>query len=477
MVSCLKGSFVFLGAVYLFLVPGKAWGQCYDFETVPNTNIPLKWPSSSIPVHYVVNYLGTSDVSNASYTDGEFGAIHQALRTWSQVNSSSFWCVDDGIVSQTATQGIDNLNLIIWRDSIWPSDYDSSAIAVTTTWFESSSGRIVNADMELNGVNFTWRIVTPSCNPNVDRNVVDVQNIVTHEGGHMLGLDHPPADTACQDAAMYYASTACEMKKRNLSLDDMAGLSILYPASLITITSVSPSTALNNTWTAITISGSGFDQDAAVTLTQAHRPNITPVVTFTSSTTLTCTVSLTGASVGPWTVWVTNPDGKQGKLFEGFTVAGGGMIFTPVANAGVSNSVIVGTKVVLDGSKSYDPDGTQPSYSWSIASAPEQVALSDANSAYPSFTPQKPGGYVATLVVSNGTYPSQPSSVTITVTSAPSSSGSGNGCGCTLALEGSLKERGGTIPEGIVFLGLAVLYVWVKRRRSRRTRQPGRSPR
>lgn len=459
--------------IFCLLIPSVVLAQCYSFETT-SSGIPLSWSDAKIPVHVVVNYLGTPDVPNTTYSDGEFMAVHNATTTWSQVNTSYFWVQNDGIVSQSVTGLYDTMNLIVWRNSSW--SFDPTAIAVTTTRYDPGTGTIQSALMELNDANFTWKVVVPlvNCNPQVDKNAVDVQNIVTHESGHILGLGHPPTSSTCAATTMYYASGSCEISKRTLTQDDETGLSFLYPAR-VTISSVSPSIASNNAGVTLTIAGSGFLSGAAVTMTQENRPSITATQVTGSGPSLSAAVPLSGASVGQWTVWVTNPDGNKGKLFDGFTVAAGAGVFQPVADAGVSNTAYSGRKVVLDGSKSYDPDGLGLTYSWRTASAPENVTLTNPTTPYPSFTPQKLGSFVFTLVVNNGAYPSQDSQVTITVTNGPSSSGSSGcgGCGCTM-LPG--RESGGADGWIIPWL-LPASCLWVRRRKSRRTPQPGYNPR
>jgi hypothetical protein len=57
----------------------------------------------------------------------------------------------------------------------------------------------------------------------------------------------------------------------------------------------------------------------------------------------------------------------------------------PTANAGLDQTVDEGDTVTLDGSNSYDPDGTIASYSWT-QTAGTSVNLSDPASATPTFT-------------------------------------------------------------------------------------------
>ena len=94
----------------------------------------------------------------------------------------------------------------------------------------------------------------------------------------------------------------------------------------------------------------------------------------------------------------------------------------PIANAGPDQTVFVGTRVQLDGSASTDPDGDLLTYQWSLMTAPtgSTAQLSNPTDVRPTITIDKPGNYVLQLVVSDGTFSSSPSQVTIsTRNSAP----------------------------------------------------------
>ena len=95
----------------------------------------------------------------------------------------------------------------------------------------------------------------------------------------------------------------------------------------------------------------------------------------------------------------------------------------PVANAGPVLSWTISTPVTctLSGSGSYDPDGNPITYSWSQLEGPA-VTLSDATAVNPSFTVQPAAAdttYRFQLIVSDGALSSLPDEVTLTVHPAP----------------------------------------------------------
>ena len=87
----------------------------------------------------------------------------------------------------------------------------------------------------------------------------------------------------------------------------------------------------------------------------------------------------------------------------------------PVANAGVNQSVALGTTVQLDGRASTDANGDQLSFRWSFLSRPDGsgATLSDAAISNPTFVADKSGTYVAQLIVNDGEVDSAPASVTL----------------------------------------------------------------
>lgn len=88
----------------------------------------------------------------------------------------------------------------------------------------------------------------------------------------------------------------------------------------------------------------------------------------------------------------------------------------PVADAGGTQVVAVGSIVTLDGSASRDADGDPLAYGWSLVSTPpgSGASLTNANAAVAGFVADLPGAYVASLVVNDGIADSDPANVTVT---------------------------------------------------------------
>ena len=109
-------------------------------------------------------------------------------------------------------------------------EHADGALAITTTTYDSNTGRISDSDIELNTPKFIFTTVdAPPCiSPFFDTNCVasDVQNTVTHEVGHVLGLGHSP-DPA---STMSESAQPGELRKRTLDADSKQFICDVYPA-------------------------------------------------------------------------------------------------------------------------------------------------------------------------------------------------------------------------------------------------------
>jgi hypothetical protein len=204
---------------------------------------------------------GTKQVAG----DTEFTVIQNSIDTW---NTGIKDCSYMELVLEARRPievGRDNINVIKFRDSSWcrPATSDDparchpeSAAGITTaTYVDDSSskrdGAIVDADIELNAVHFS--IAVNGQTSGTEPCVSELQNTLTHELGHLLGLEHtclapgdPPrvdnngaavplcsnASTTLQNATMFNFQDCGEMKKETLEADDIAGACGVYPISM-----------------------------------------------------------------------------------------------------------------------------------------------------------------------------------------------------------------------------------------------------
>jgi hypothetical protein len=212
----------------------------------------LIWPKPRVTM--TVRTGGTLPVS----VDDIVGAATRAGATWSATANDT--SVDYTVVTSTAAPVgtmFDHENTISFRNADWDPalGYAQDALALTTVW--SQGGAIVDADTEINGTDpsFRWAVLpddpaTASSSPDID-----LQNALTHELGHVIGLNHPcylgdapdppqvdnrgnpvlscsdpSLPASVEDATMYPSSLPGLINERTLSDDERLALRDLYPA-------------------------------------------------------------------------------------------------------------------------------------------------------------------------------------------------------------------------------------------------------
>jgi len=133
-----------------------------------------------------------------------------------------------------------------------------------------------------------------------------------------------------------------------------AVFAITTPASP-SVSSINPDSGLNNQSSiAVTISGSDFQNGAAVKLTKAGQTDINATgLSVVNTGTITCNLNLVDAQVGIWNVVVTNPDTQPGTLSDGFTIKYPPPTVTSVSPE--SGTTAGGTSVTITGANFLAP--------------------------------------------------------------------------------------------------------------------------
>jgi hypothetical protein len=230
----------------------------------------LYWESGCVFV--TVDSAGTAALPG----DDEFAIIDTAIATWNDATntaSCSYLKVMDEGRKASEVSGKDKVNLIKFRDTSWCRPavdgaamkcYSSQAAGVTTATYvndptSSRDGAILDADIELNGKDFSIAVCQDPAHcmslGNGPGGFADLQNTLTHELGHLHGLEHPclafmdlPRKDSkgndvpsCDDlagkapaiteATMYNFQSPGEIKKRTLSQDDITGICEIYPTA------------------------------------------------------------------------------------------------------------------------------------------------------------------------------------------------------------------------------------------------------
>lgn len=235
-------------------VAGPAPARAYVRERSLDGRYDLIWPSPAITM--TVRTGGPQVVA----AEDLVAAAASAAATWSDPALGSSVALSV-VTSDAAGEGpaSDHENTISFRTSWEASDgYTRTELALTSVW--TRGGAIVDADTEMNAVDFDWALLPDDPSAAGISSDVDLQAALTHELGHVIGLDHPcylstPAERgevtnegsvvpACSDpalpasvraATMFPSAGRGKIDERTLSADEILALHELYPAGQVPI--------------------------------------------------------------------------------------------------------------------------------------------------------------------------------------------------------------------------------------------------
>lgn len=191
-----------------------AWRQALTREAA---HYPM-WVEGNC-VHYTVRQDCSADVP----FDACRSAIDAATARWTDVDCSYMTFVPTEPASCCRVgflQSGPNVNCIMWREDDWPADanYPPDAVGLTTLTYDTSDGRILDSDVEMNGLRFDFTTGDTDVR-------YDVWNTMAHEAGHMIGFD----ESDVRDSTMWPRTYAGETYKRDLSSDDVEAVCAIYP--------------------------------------------------------------------------------------------------------------------------------------------------------------------------------------------------------------------------------------------------------
>ena len=224
-------------------------------RTTTSVHAPMYWNRDILKM-----LVYTADAPAQLSSDDVLHAVQGAAKAWGRDKNdcTSLEVQVEKVDEASAPVEIDYTSRVTFRRDKWCRDpklegkeicYDNFALAVTSVFARKKDGQIVDADMEINAVNFSWSDLEK--NPGGSQSLYDLQNTVTHEMGHFIGLDHtcvvdvsmagvdnqgrpvptcPSASEEILETTMVATVIQGDVERRTLSRDDVEAVCSIYPA-------------------------------------------------------------------------------------------------------------------------------------------------------------------------------------------------------------------------------------------------------
>ena len=237
-----------LRVLTILFVTSQSTAKAYVRAVTKQSARTLRWHATNCLSVHPTNE--PNNLNEAALND----VLSRVIREWnSALTTCSYLRLSLGTKAPHEELGFDlrgaNKNVITFLTSHWP--HDASAPAITKLFFidnptNPNDGVILDADIAVNEHGFTF-----ATDGNSEHH--DLQSVLTHEMGHLLGLAHTCDDGSrplgepsgrttiplCSDltmvpsgfleTTMFNFGAKGETKKRTLEEDDVSGVCAIFP--------------------------------------------------------------------------------------------------------------------------------------------------------------------------------------------------------------------------------------------------------
>lgn len=392
----------FLRFVFLLTVLGSLTSSAYVLDYAKGGSM-RRWALTGVaaPTNVVnrtthaIRYFLAGRGWSATNTTAELNSIRASFDQWQSISGTSLKFEEGGVLFGPINETSDGTNLIFWATNTLVNgglDDITGSLGVTFSHFTPGANVMTEADLVLNGVEFSW---FTDFNDKYNANFF-TEGTLLHEIGHFIGLNHSPVG----GATMLWEGGNGVGPQAGLSSDEIAAVRFLYPPA-----SAGSFGALKGTVTA-----SGVNVLGASVIVEDSTGNVVAgTVTRTNGT-----YDLQNLSAGSYKVRVCPLDDTSGNwLVAGEDIAGefstASTTFLPTTNilstitAGVTNTLNV---AVTNGTPAFRISGLRaPSLSagsFTLYETPVSITVGQSNYTIGVYGSTLPGSGVTLSITGDG---------------------------------------------------------------------------
>lgn len=195
----LKGVFL-LAAFWL----GTGIADAYIRIVINGKNI--HWDTNQVTWNFQAD--GSADITDGSLE----AAMEHAFESWADVDGTALQLQRGADTTSHSVSGSSHMVMFDETNQSGWFPVGSGMVAVTPITYRTSDGKILDADILFNARDYTF-------STDGSPGTFDVQDVLTHEVGHFIGLDHSPL----HGSTMWPYVQAGQWLHRSLSHDDEVG--------------------------------------------------------------------------------------------------------------------------------------------------------------------------------------------------------------------------------------------------------------